>query len=212
MDNTLVVLGIASAVAVGAMSPGPSFVMVARTAVASSRSDGIAAALGMGMGGAIFAIAALLGLHALLASVPWLYLAVKTAGGGYLIYLGWRIWKSARSPLAIAEEAGRKAGGTLMRTFLFGLGTQLSNPKTAIVYASIFAALLPRDDSLLLSLLLPALIFCIEAGWYMIVAVLLSTASPRTAYLRYKAWIDHAAGGAMAALGLKLVAPAREPV
>jgi threonine/homoserine/homoserine lactone efflux protein len=110
----------------------------------------------------------------------------------------------------IEEEAGRQAGGTLMRTFLLGLGTQLSNPKTAIVYASIFAALLPRDGPLLLSLLLPVLIFCIEAGWYMIVAVLLSTASPRSAYLRYKVWIDRAAGDVMAALGLKLVASARE--
>jgi threonine/homoserine/homoserine lactone efflux protein len=84
MDNAIIILGIASAIAVGAMSPGPSFVMVARTAVASSRSDGVVAALGMGLGGTIFAIAALLGLHALLALVPWLYLAVKTAGGAYL--------------------------------------------------------------------------------------------------------------------------------
>lgn len=48
MDNTLSLLGIAGAMAVGAMSPGPSFVMVARTAVAS-RGDGLAAALGMGL-------------------------------------------------------------------------------------------------------------------------------------------------------------------
>jgi len=47
MDNiTLPLLGIAGAMIIGAMSPGPSFVMVARTAVAS-RSDGLAAALGM---------------------------------------------------------------------------------------------------------------------------------------------------------------------
>ncbi|HWT19358.1 MAG TPA: LysE family translocator, partial [Variovorax sp.] len=43
-DVTIPLLGIAGAMIVGAMSPGPSFVMVARTAVSSSRGDGLAAA------------------------------------------------------------------------------------------------------------------------------------------------------------------------
>jgi len=90
MDNTLSLLGIAGAMAVGAMSPGPSFVMVARTAVAS-RGDGLAAALGMGAGGLVFAIAALAGLQAAFLAVPGLYLAIKGFGGAYLVYLGFRI-------------------------------------------------------------------------------------------------------------------------
>ncbi len=49
------VLSIAGAITLGAMSPGPSFVVVARTAVATSRADGVAAALGMGVGGVLFA-------------------------------------------------------------------------------------------------------------------------------------------------------------
>ena len=46
MEAALSILSIAGAITLGAMSPGPSFVMVARTAVASSRADGLAAALG----------------------------------------------------------------------------------------------------------------------------------------------------------------------
>lgn len=192
------------------MSPGPSFVMVARTAVASTRSDGIAAAVGMGVGGAIFAVAALMGLQVLLASVPWTYLIVKVAGGAYLAYLGYRIWNGARLPLIIAEPADAARIGTLRRSFLLALGTQVSNPKTAIVYAGIFAALLPRDVPLSLTIALPVLIFCVEAGWYAIVAMMLSSAAPRSAYLRFKAWIDRAAGGIMALLGLKLIFAAKQ--
>ena len=55
MENLLSILSIAGAISIGAMSPGPSFVMVARTAVSSSRADGLAAALGMGAGGVLFA-------------------------------------------------------------------------------------------------------------------------------------------------------------
>ncbi|MES2246952.1 MAG: LysE family translocator [Pseudomonadota bacterium] len=206
MDTTLSLLGIAGAMAVGAMSPGPSFVMVARTAVAS-RSDGLAAALGMGAGGLAFSIAALAGLQAAFLAVPGLYLAIKAFGGAYLIYLGFRIWRGARQPLAITPDtdASPRSQGRSGRTFLLGLATQVSNPKTAVVYASIFAALLPREVPLVLALAVPAVIFCIETGWYAIVALALSSAAPRAAYLRYKTWIDRAAGGVMGLLGLRLV-------
>ena len=207
IDTTLSLLGIAGAMTVGAMSPGPSFVMVARTAVAS-RSDGLAAALGMGAGGLVFAIAALAGLQAAFLAVPGLYLAIKGFGGAYLIYLGFRIWRGARQPLAMTQEADASSGrpqGRGGRTFLLGLATQVSNPKTAVVYASIFAAFLPREVPLVLALAVPVVIFCIETGWYAIVAFALSSAAPRSAYLRYKAWIDRAAGGVMGLLGLRLV-------
>ncbi|OEZ27871.1 LysE family translocator [Variovorax boronicumulans] len=202
----LSLLGIAGAMAVGAMSPGPSFVMVARTAVAS-RSDGLAAALGMGAGGLAFSIAALAGLQAAFLAVPGLYLAIKAFGGAYLIYLGFRIWRGARQPLAITPDtdASPRSQGRSGRTFLLGLATQVSNPKTAVVYASIFAAFLPREVPLVLALAVPAVIFCIETGWYAIVALALSSAAPRAAYLRYKTWIDRAAGGVMGLLGLRLV-------
>lgn len=208
---TVPLLGIAGAMIVGAMSPGPSFVMVARTAVSSSRRDGLAAALGMGAGGVVFAIAALVGLQAAFLAVPALYLAVKLLGGAYLVYLGIRIWRGAREPLSAAQDEGAAAGtgSNARRAFLLGMGTQVSNPKTAVVYASIFAAFLPREVPLALALAVPAVIFCIETSWYAVVALALSSAAPRSAYLRYKAWIDRAAGGVMVLLGLKLLSGVR---
>ena len=73
MLDLAALLGIAMTLSVGTMSPGPSFVLVARAAVSASRADGVAAALGMGVGGVLFAIAALLGLNVLLQAVPSLY-------------------------------------------------------------------------------------------------------------------------------------------
>jgi threonine/homoserine/homoserine lactone efflux protein len=208
MDNTFALLSIAGAMVIGAISPGPSFLMVARTAVASSRAHGVAAALGMGAGGVLFALAALSGLQAVLAAVPALYVFLKAIGGAYLIYLGFRIWRGAAHPLAVMEISGSPPARVLARSFLLGFATQVSNPKTAIVYASVFAALLPRAVPAWFFVAVPLIIFAIETGWYSIVAFALSTAAPRAAYLRYKAWIDRAAGGVMAMLGVKLVASA----
>lgn len=92
-----------------------------------------------------------------------------------------------------------------MRSLVLGFTTQISNPKAAIVYASVFAAFLPAAQSLSFDLALIALVFAVEAGWYAVVAVALASERPRRAYLRCKSWADRAAGGIMVALGLRLV-------
>jgi threonine/homoserine/homoserine lactone efflux protein len=210
MESIVSLAALLGALTLGAMSPGPSFVLVARTAIARSRSDGLAAALGMGIGGVIFSVLVVLGLHAVLSNVPRLYLVLKVAGGIYLLYLGIRIWRGAKEPLRSADP-GERMKSSLSDSFLVALGTQLSNPKTAIFYGSIFAALLPRDLPLwVAAVLLPALVFIVEAGWYAIVALALSSASPRAAYLRAKTVVDRTAGAVLGVLGLKLVASPRE--
>jgi threonine/homoserine/homoserine lactone efflux protein len=152
MEDLSALLGVIAALAVGVVSPGPSFVLVARTAVSSSRSDGVAAAVGMGAGGVVFAVAALLGLQGLLLAVPSMYLVLKVLGGLYLAYLGIRIWLSAKQPLpAVGLTTGRT---TKLKSLVLGFSTQVSNPKTAIVYASVFAAFMParsHSPSILLS-------------------------------------------------------------
>lgn len=203
-------LGIVAALAVGVVSPGPSFVMIARTAVAESRAAALAAALGMGAGGVAFAALALLGLQGLLVAVPWLYLALKVIGGCWLAWLGLRIWRSARRPLPLpADGAPAARRRSPAASFALGFATQASNPKTAVVYASVFAALLPaRPLGAASAAVLLALVFAVEAGWYALVALVLSAAGPRDAYLRGKAWIDRLAGGVLVALGLRLAASA----
>lgn len=194
---------------VGTISPGPSFVMVARTAVSSGQAEATAASLGMGIGGVIFAIAALAGLQALLLAVPTLYVALKLAGGLYLAYLGIRIWRGAKEQLTFAHEPATRSEGSLIRFLVFGLGTQLSNPKTAIVYASVFATFLPHGVSFQSGMALVAMVFLLETSWYALVAVVLSAERPRKAYLCFKSLIDRIAGGVILLLGLKLASSAR---
>lgn len=210
MEEMLGLAGVVAALAIGAVSPGPSFVMVAREAVSISRANGVAAALGMGVGGVVFASAALLGLQAVLLAVPTIYLALKVLGGIYLGYLGYRIFRGATEPL-VAAEGGSRAYRSMRRSFLLGFSTQVSNPKTALVYASVFAAFLPGHVSWPLALLLLLSVFAVEAGWYAVVAAALSATAPRRVYLRFKPVLDRLAGAVMVALGLRLVASATRP-
>jgi threonine/homoserine/homoserine lactone efflux protein len=130
--------------------------MVAKEAVSLSRANGLAAALGMGLGGTVFALAALAGLQAVLLAVPILYSTLKVLGGLYLCYLGYRIYTGAKRPLATTDDRGT-VGRAVRSSLWFGLTTQLSNPKTAIVYPSVFAAFLPTHLSAPLAVALVAL-------------------------------------------------------
>jgi threonine/homoserine/homoserine lactone efflux protein len=104
MNEISSLLGIAAALCIGAASPGPSFVMVARTAASAGRAQGLRAALGMGLGALLFAVASLLGLNAVFLAVPAVYIALKFSGGLYLAYLGFRIWRGARQPLDVSAS------------------------------------------------------------------------------------------------------------
>jgi threonine/homoserine/homoserine lactone efflux protein len=197
-------IGIAPALLLGVMSPGPSFICVVKASVSTSRCCGFAVALGMGVGTAIFSLLALSGLHIVFTTVPKLYLALKIAGGLYLCVLAYKMWRGAKRPLIAEEDIGTHRN-TMFRSFALGLFTQLSNPKTAVVIAGIFAALLPAHITGLMFVLIPGLAFIIDTGWYLLVAYALSSKVPRDIYLKYKAPVSYCAGGIMGLLGLKLI-------
>jgi threonine/homoserine/homoserine lactone efflux protein len=116
MQELATLASIVAALSVGVISPGPSFVMVARVAVASSRIRALATALGMGVGGAIFGAAALLGLQSVLLAVPALYAALKLLGGLYLCYLGF-LYSDLHSSLSrLSPTTAKAAAGPFLRS------------------------------------------------------------------------------------------------
>lgn len=205
MHELAILISILGVFLLGAISPGPSFVVVSRIAISGSRADGVMAAIGMGVGGFVFACIAVAGLTAILLQVEWLSIALRLAGGGYLVWLGVNIWRAAPDPIAVADTAPERPN-TIWRSLLRGLFVQLSNPKTAIFYASMFAALLPSPTPTWMLFALPPLLFLTEFTWYTIVAMGFSSRGPRAVYLRSKTWIDRAAGAVVGALGLRLMA------
>ncbi|MEH6632054.1 MAG: LysE family transporter [Halopseudomonas aestusnigri] len=208
MEELIAIASIVGVIIIGAMTPGPSFIVVAQISLSNSRTHGIAAAIGMGLGAIVFACLALLGLHLIFTKIVWLYAAFKIIGGLYLVYLGTKIWRGAKTALVSSDEAtneNTKSKQTLFRSFSYAFMTQISNPKAALIYSGVFAVFLPEETSVWFpALLLPALLF-VETGWYVLVACALSVKASRNVYLKSKSWIDRIAGGLMGALGFKLM-------
>ncbi len=205
MTEYLFYIPIALALVVGVISPGPSFIYVAQVAMSQSRSQAIATSLGLGTGAMIFALVASLGLFFVLETVPWLYLGLKIMGGLYLFYLAYRIWNSANQTLDKPDVGILDAQVSLSKSYFLGLFTQLSNPKTAIVIGGIFMAFMPANVPTVSYFLLAVMAFVIDAGWYSIVSIMLSTSKAQKVYLRFKKAITRVASGLMAGLGVKLI-------
>jgi threonine/homoserine/homoserine lactone efflux protein len=205
MNTTAIYFGIMGALLVGAISPGPSFVLVCRTTMLHSRNAGLAAALGMGIGGAIFGCLTLFGLATLLKEVPSLYLVLKMLGGTYLLYLAFRIWRGATQALDVQVGTLDREQCSLSKMFWISLMTQLSNPKTAVVYGSIFTAFLPADPPMLLLVALVPGFFIVEFLWYTVVALVFSHRKPREVYLSGKTKIDRVVATILGLLGGRLI-------
>ena len=195
---------IAGVLLIGAMSPGPSFIVVAQNSLNKSRAHGIVTALGTGLGVSIFAVLASFGVTTLLDSLPSAFLIFKLLGGAYLLFLACRIWANSRAKLAELDIQD-EATNSLLKSFFSGLITQISNPKTALVIAGIFAAFVPATPPPNTTVLVAIIAFIIDFSWYAIVALSLSANKSRQMYLRVKTGFDRTAAVFLGAVGIRLL-------
>ena len=198
-SDLLTILSIGAAQMVAVVSPGPSFLITARTAVVRSRADGVKVAAGLAAGTVIWAGAALFGLNALFHAVPVLFTAMKIAGALFLLWIALQIFVHAKVPLQFEGE------GAQGNPFWRGFWVQLSNPKVMVFFGSIFIAMLPESPPLWLLFALLAVVVFNEFWWYTVVALFFGAGPVRAFYLRAKIWIDRMTGLFLGALGLRLL-------
>ena len=202
--SALISIGLVQMLAV--ISPGPSFLITARTAVARSRFDGVKVALGLGAGTVIWAAAALLGLNVVFRAVPILFLGMKIVGALFLMWIAYQIFRHASDPIAMDEASDEAVASPFLKGFL----TQISNPKVAVFFGSIFIAMLPSAVPLWMTLALIAMVTFNEIWWYSVVALFFGAGPVRRFYIKAKVWIDRVTGLFLGALGLRLLWAARE--
>ena len=196
---TLATIGSIQLLAV--ISPGPSFLITARTAVASSRLDGVKVALGLGAGTVIWSTAALLGLKAVFQAVPILFMAMKIGGALFLLWIAYQIFRHAATPL----DLDKPEGSSRRSPFMQGFFCQIANPKVAVFFGSIFIALLPAQVPVWMVVALIAMVSLNEVWWYSAVSLFFGAGPVRNFYLKAKKWIDRVTGLFLGALGFKLL-------
>ena len=124
-----------------AVTPGPAVLYIVARTLGQGRAAGVASVLGVGLGNLGNALAASLGLAALLAASALAFDVLRYAGAAYLIWLGVQALR-VRSQGAGGRVAAAPAtqATPLARIFRDGFVVALLNPKTALF----FAAFLPQ--------------------------------------------------------------------
>jgi threonine/homoserine/homoserine lactone efflux protein len=85
-----------------AIMPGPGIFYVAARTLAGGRAEGMASTFGTGIGGMVHVIAGSLGISAVVLASAELFAALKLIGAVYLVWIGFRTFRSARRETAAA--------------------------------------------------------------------------------------------------------------
>jgi threonine/homoserine/homoserine lactone efflux protein len=197
-------LTFAGLVIFAAISPGPAVLMSARTGLTEGFRTGLMLAMGIGAGAVVWASAAMFGLNLVFQAAPALLWALKIGGGAYLVWMGWHLWRDARTPLVTSDD--RPLPRTPGSAFRLGLMTQLANPKPAVMFSAIFLGTVPQGTPLWVYASLLAVIFTAETLWNSLVARIFSLDRTRARYISLKTVIDRTFGALLAALGVKIAA------
>jgi threonine/homoserine/homoserine lactone efflux protein len=184
-----------------AMSPGPAFVLITRTAAASNRSAAWKAATGTVAASLIWAAAALLGLQVLLTQAAGLYRVFQVAGGLYLCLIGSIMWRHAPDPMPTGSAADVRMRGAFMKGLLLGL----SNPKVVVFFGTVFTTAFVPSTPTPVKWAALAVVLCNESIWYGSLALCFGSSLVQRRYRRVKASLERIFGALLTAFGAKLV-------
>jgi len=177
--------------------PGANVLFVSYIAASDKRSSAIYASFGIALGATIWSSTAAIGINTLFDIFPVTKWAIQIIGALYLLYLAVQLWSSKTT-----VKKDRKLSFTPTRAFLKGLLVNLTNPKTALFFGSIFSATFPPNapNSLYIAAVLIFVINCLV--WHLLLAYVLSTKNVQEVYLSFERLIRQASSTIFAALGI----------
>ncbi|MEV4607875.1 LysE family translocator [Neorhizobium sp. LMR1-1-1.1] len=198
-------LSVAMIWGVACITPGPNTLLVIRYCLTAPRKVAISAVMGTITGTLCWGIAGWLGINALFQAAPFAYLALKIAGGLYLIWLGIRVFVDVRKARRAPEAIPEKADFSLKTAYRMGLATNLANPKSALFVASLFAVTMPAGTPFLYGVAAIGVMVTVSALYYSCLVALITHPRVAAAYLKAKRKIDLGVATVFVGFGTKLL-------
>ena len=184
----------------GAMSPGPSMAVVIHNAIFKGRYNGILTSLGHGIGIAIYASFAVLGLGLIIENNIFIFKGLKILSIIFLIFIG---MKSVLTKENISIEKKNIRENTI--SFLQGFSISILNPKILIWFIAIYSQFMSTNNELLFNIYLVSIAGIIDACWYMILSIAVTTRSALSFFQKKIILFQKIQGFFFLALGLGLL-------
>jgi threonine/homoserine/homoserine lactone efflux protein len=125
------------------ITPGPDMSLWLAKTLTGGRRGGLAAMLGTQAGCVFHTLLAAVGLSALLAASATAFTVLKIVGA---LYLGWLAVQAIRSGSALSVSAGNAGDVPSWRTFLVGLGINITNPKVVLFFVTFLPQFVGAHD------------------------------------------------------------------
>ena len=186
-------------------TPGPDTALMIRNTLCGGRRGGVATAIGITAGIAVWTLAASAGVAAVLSASEPVFRALQLAGAAYLVYLGARSLVAAvsgRRRETTAEGSGQRLAPK--RAFRQGLLSNLGNPKIAVFFVSLLPQFVSDGSESFLALAVLGVAFSLLGlAWLMLYAVVIAKAGQ---FLRgrVRRALDAATGTVLVAFGIRL--------
>lgn len=172
----------------GAISPGPSLLVVVRTTLSSGPYAAILLSLSHALAVGVYASLVVFGLAYLITQSPELMQTLRFAGAAFLLYLAWGAWMGAAQPLladAIATGGTQRFGHA--KAIRDGFLTGLLNPKVLLWFLALFSQFVEPGSGTEQKVGMVVLAVGIDAAWYLLVVWALQSARQR---MGFTSWIE----------------------
>jgi len=159
----------------GAMSPGPSMAVVINNAILRGRYNGILTSIGHGIGIAVYATFAVLGLGLIIKTNIFIFNGLKILSIIFLIFIGLK-------SIFNKEKLNIEKKDTIQNTvsFLQGFSISILNPKIFVWFIAIYSQFMSANNEIIFNIYLVSIAGIVDACWYIFLTFAVTTASALT--------------------------------
>lgn len=137
-------IGLFLTTAVLAATPGPGVMATVGEAIKNGFRSGLLVALGIIAANLIFISLVFFGLSIIASKFGAVFLIIKLVAGGYLIYLGVRMWR--QQPGVKDEDHGESTKASTFSPLMQGFTITLSYPKLLFFYTGYLSAFIDSGN------------------------------------------------------------------
>ena len=201
MGDVLAYIGVVALIVV---LPGPDMALVLQNGLARGRRAAIETAVGINAGLLVWAVAAALGIAALVRASGPAFTLLKLAGAAYLVWLGLRAFRDAWRGSA-DTSAGTPLSRRRTSPFRQGLLSNLLNPKIAVVFTTLIPQFVdPGDPAAAQTLLLAAIFIGMGLAWLTSYALFVAHVGTQLRRSGVRRVLNAVTGAVLTALGVRL--------
>lgn len=153
----------------GAMSPGPSMLVVINNAIFKGRYHGLLTSLGHGIGISIYALFAVLGIGLLINTNIYFFQFIKILSVVFLFYLG-VVSVMKKRQLNLISRQNKEAS-----SFFQGLSISVLNPKIFIWFVAIYSQFFSYENSIFFNCYLVLTAGIVDTSWYIFLTLLVTS-------------------------------------